>query len=86
MTEPSYSDSHAPPKWVLLVVALVFGLAAWLMLRTYTSAGARECLVLYHSARTALDTARVDTTVTPGSHAQHDPRSCGFMRISARWR
>ena len=86
MTELSPSVPHAPPTRVLLVAALMLGLAAWFMLRAYTSAAARECQTLYRSARTAADTARVDTTVTPGSLAQQDPRSCGFIRTSARWR
>jgi hypothetical protein len=77
--------NQAPPKLVLLIAVLVLGLAAWFLLRTYTNGATRECEALYRGARTAADTARVDTTVTPGSRRQTDPRSCGFLRTSARW-
>ena len=35
--------------------------------------------------REAPPTVRVDSSVTPGSAAPNDPRTCGF-RTSARWR
>lgn len=77
--------NHAPPRRILLIAALLVGLVGWLMMRSYTSTGARQCEALYHASRTAADTARVDTTVTPGSRKQADPHSCGFIRRSARW-
>lgn len=85
MIEPAPSRMSAPPARVLLAAVLVLAIAAWLILRTYTSAAARECSALYRSARTAADTARVDTTVTRGSRAQQEPGTCGGMRSSARW-
>jgi len=85
MTQQPDSGPRSPPKWVLLAAAVGLALAAWFMLRMYTSDGARECQALYRSARTAIDTARVDTTVTRGSRKQADPPSCGFMRHSNRW-
>ncbi len=85
MTELPESGSQAPPKWVLIVAVLLLAIAAWPLLRTYTSAAGRECLALYRSARTAADTARVDSTVTPGNRALSEPHSCGFTRIAARW-
>jgi len=86
MTTPAASPrSSTPPKRVLLVAVFMVGVAAWLLAGSFTSAGARECGALYHAARTAADTARVDSTVTPGSSAQSEPHTCGFMRIGNRW-
>lgn len=79
------SDGRAPPKLVILAVAGILGLGAWLMLRLYTSPGARECQSLYEAARTAADTARIDTMMTAGSRQEQDPHTCGFRRSSARW-
>jgi hypothetical protein len=70
---------------VLLVALLIAAAAAWFFLRTYTSDGNRQCRALYHAARTAADTATVDTTLTPGTHAESDPKTCGFRRSAARW-
>lgn len=85
MTEPQPSVSQVPPKPVLLLAVLVVGMAAWFLLRSFTSPAARECRELYRSARTSADTARVDSTVTPGSSAQSEPHTCGFMRIGNGW-
>lgn len=85
MTEQPPSTSHAPPKPVLLLALLVVGMAAWFLLRSFTSPAARECRALYRSARTSADTARVDATVTPGSSVQSEPTTCGSMRIGNRW-
>jgi hypothetical protein len=65
----------------ILVVILAVG---WLMLRMYTSAASRECYSGYHAARTAADTARVDSLVPdPKDPVAH---TCGWIRSSARWR
>jgi len=85
VSQPDRSAPQAPPGRVLVVAALILGFAAWLMLRSYTSAGARECQALYRSARTAADTAWIDTTLTAGSRAEQDPKTCGFRRTSNRW-
>jgi hypothetical protein len=77
--------SQAPSKPVLLLGLLIIGLAAWFLLRSFTSPAARECRTLYRSARTSADTALVDSTVTAGASAQSEPRTCGFMRVSNRW-
>ena len=69
----------------IAVVVLVVVLGAWVLLRTNTSEAGRDCRAMYHSARTAADTARIDTTFVPSSKSVSDPRSCGFMRSSARW-
>jgi hypothetical protein len=81
------SDSRGRPvPWLALTFAGMLVLAAgWIFLRRYTSPGARECVELYHEARTAADTARVDTTMVPGSAGTADPRSCGSMRYASRW-
>lgn len=73
------------PKWLWPLGLLVIGFAAWIMMRSYTTRGAAECRSLYRAARTAADTAWVDTTITPGSRAHQEPHTCGFMRTSARW-
>ena len=82
MTEPS--QVQAPPKLVLAGAVLTLLLAGWLLTRSYTSAAARECSALYRAARTAADSARVDTTTSTQSH-RSEPRQCGHMRSNARW-
>ena len=77
---------QAPPRWVVLVAAGLVLLTGWLMLRMYTSAGVRECQSLYRSAHSAADSSRIDTVVTRASRREQDPHSCGFLRLSARWR
>ena len=80
------TDYREPPRAVLLVAALILAAAAWYLLRSFTGDAARECRALYRAARSAADTVRVDSTVTPGSAELSDPRTCGFIRTSARWR
>jgi hypothetical protein len=80
------ADYRAPPRAVLLVAALLIAAAGWYLLRSYIGDAARECLTLYRAAHSAADTARVDSTVTPGSAGRSDPRTCGSIRSSARWR
>jgi len=65
-----------------IVVAMTSG---WLLLRKYTSTGARECVALYNEAQTGVDSARVDSTIPPAGMRETDPRSCGMMRRSSRW-
>ena len=85
MTQPA-ALGRRPVPWLALVVVVVVGLTAtWILLRRYTSPGARECVALYYEARTAADTARIDTTVVAASLKETDPRSCGSMRVSSRW-
>jgi hypothetical protein len=77
---------NRPLPWLAVVLAAVLVLAAgWILSRRYTSAGARECVELYQEARTAADTAHIDTTIVPGSAGTADPRSCGSMRYASRW-
>jgi hypothetical protein len=79
-------DYRTPPRAVLLVAALIIAAAAWYLLRSFIGDTARECNALYRAARSAADTVRVDSTVTPGSAGRSDPRTCGSIRTSARWR
>ena len=70
-------------------IGIVLGallVAGWLLFRSFTSPTARECTKLYDNARTATDTARIDTTFAPSARRESEPRTCGFMRTSARWR
>jgi hypothetical protein len=85
MAESTPEPVRMPPRRILAAAAMAVVLAAWWLLHTYTSAGTRECEALYKSARSAADTARIDTVVTAGSRAQNEPRTCGFLRKSARW-
>ena len=79
-------DYRTPPRTVLLVAALIIAAATWYLLRSFIGDTARECHALYRAARSAADTVRVDSTVTPGSAGRSDPRTCGKIRNSARWR
>jgi len=69
---------------ILVVGALL--VAAWLLSRSFISTTARECTKLYDLAGTATDTARIDTTYAPSARNHSDPHTCGFMRVSGRWR
>ena len=82
MTDPVVAAREfVPLRWMIVAVPAL-GFALWLMLQAYTSPAARACAAGYRAARTATDTARVDSLV-PGGGA--DPHSCGFIRTSARW-
>lgn len=85
MPDSTPDTSRTPPMRVLVPGAIVLALAAWFLLHAYTNAGTRECRALYASARSAADTAGVDTLITAGSRRQNEPRTCGFMRKTARW-
>lgn len=69
----------------LLLGAVLLAFAGWLVFGVYTGDEVRECRALYADARTAADTTAVDLTVTPAARKHAEPRSCGFMRMSARW-
>ncbi len=86
MTTESGPARQALPRPAVVVLLVILFVAGWLFFRRYTSSASRECLALYRAARTAADTARIDTTFTPASRKESDPRSCGFLRHSARWR
>lgn len=85
MTSSDHDPARTPPTRVLVASTIVLAIAAWFLLRTYTNAGAEACRKLYGSARSAADTARIDTLVTAGSRRLSEPRTCGFMRKTARW-
>jgi len=86
MSDSTPLPAHAPPARVLVVITFLAAVAVWFVLHAYTSTGTTECRELYRAARTAADTAAIDTLVTAGSQAQNEPRTCGFMRRTARWR
>jgi hypothetical protein len=69
--------------FLLVASSLALAIAGWLMLRTYTTAASRECVALYHAARTAADSAAVDRIVPHPDRPE--ATSCGFTRSSARW-
>lgn len=64
------------------VAALI---ALWVVFGAYTGEEARECRALYTEARTAADTTTIDLTVVPAARKHAEPRSCGSIRMSARW-
>lgn len=67
----------------MLLVVLV---GAWIMLGAYQTEAAKGCLDLYRAARTAADTATVDTMIPDGGPRKRpEAHSCGFMRRTARW-
>jgi hypothetical protein len=86
MTAPP-RNAPAGPIRVMLILAASLGLAiaGWLPFRSYTSDAARECITLYNSAQTSADTIRIDSLIPRGGRAESDPRTCGFLRTSARW-
>lgn len=86
MTRPPRNAPAGPIRWVLILVAATgVAIAGWLLFRSYTSDAARECIALYNSARTPADTTRIDSLIPRGSRPESDPRTCGFLRQSARW-
>ncbi|MGE0439035.1 MAG: hypothetical protein AB7L66_16140 [Gemmatimonadales bacterium] len=85
MAAPVAASTSTPPRPVLVVAAILAGVAIWYFMGAYTSAGARECGTLYRAARTAADSAVVDATYPPAGRRETQPRNCGFLRTSARW-
>lgn len=79
-------DGTPPPRTVLVLALVAAGLLVWYLVRAYTSPAVRECESLYAVARTAIDTAMVDSTVASAARTEKDPRTCGFVRSSARWK
>ena len=78
---PSWSRGLLVAGALLLVVA-----TSWMVMQVYTPPASRECGRLYHSARTAADSARVDqTTPAVTVTGSHERRSCGAIRSTARW-
>ena len=72
----------APPRWLIVaLIPVVLAVGGWLMLHTNTSYGARGCRTLYRAAKTAADSAVIDTTVVlkNGKKGPND-RSCLFIR------
>ena len=78
-------DPPAPPRRIWIAALPFLAVAAWLGLRMYTSFGSDQCADGYAAARTAADTARVDSLVPEDEHGVKEKVSCGFRRTSARW-
>lgn len=72
-----------PPRRILLAAIALALLAGWVMLRAYTNPVSIDCLERYHEARTAADTARVDSLIPTTRTGNR--QTCGFMRASTRW-
>ena len=72
-----------PPGRILLVTVVLALLAGWVMLRAYTNPNSTDCIERYHAARTAADSARVDSVVPKTRTGNRS--SCGFLRASTRW-
>ena len=86
MGDETTSGTKQIPWLGLVLAGLVILIGGWVLLRRYSTAAARECVALYREALSASDTARIDTTVVSASLRESDPRSCGSMRSSSRWR
>jgi hypothetical protein len=74
-----------PPRWLLAVGAVTAVLLVWLFLRMYTSPAVAECFARYRQARTAADSALVDSLVPGSRGASVRGTTCGLMKSSARW-
>jgi hypothetical protein len=85
MSQPGSSPSPRIPLRALLALGLGGAGILWLLLNLYTSPASRECIALYRAARTAADTLTVDQTLPPSAQQNAQPRTCGFVRVHARW-
>lgn len=80
----SAASGPAPKRIFLLALVVAIAVTGWLLLRVNTSAAARECLAAYRAARTAADSAAVDSLV-PVPNGGSSPERCLVIRTSARW-
>jgi hypothetical protein len=78
-------DQPAPPRWVWVAALPFLAVAVGLGLRMYSSFGSDQCTEGYAAAKTAADTARVDSLVPEDEHGVKEKVSCGFRRTSVRW-
>jgi hypothetical protein len=87
-TSVSGSNRNPAPVWIVgPVVAVAVALTLTWMRHANTSYAAAECSRLYHEARSASDTARVDSTrVSRDGKVTAQSSSCGGIRTNARWR
>ncbi len=77
------STQVRPPRRILLATVAGALLAGWVLLRAYTNPASTDCIERYHAARTAADTAHVDSLVPKTRTGNRS--TCGFMRASTRW-
>ena len=85
MASGPHIDLPSPPRWVWIAALPFLAVALWLGLRMYTSFGSDRCADGYAAAKTAADSARVDSLVPDDGHGGKEKFSCGFRRTSARW-
>ena len=86
MSEPGSPTNSRVPILALLPIGLGGAGVVWLLFNLYTTQASRECVALYKAARTAADTLTVDRTLPPSATQNAEPRTCGFVRVHARWR
>jgi hypothetical protein len=79
------SPARRPVAIPALIGVVLLGLAVWFVLGTRAAPEVRECTALYHAARTAEDTTRVDLTVPDAAKQHAEQRSCGSLRTAGRW-
>jgi hypothetical protein len=84
----SGSNRNPAPIWIFgPAVAVAVALAFTWMRHANTSYMATTCSRLYHDARSASDSARVDSTrVSRDGKVTAQSSSCGGIRTNARWR
>jgi hypothetical protein len=74
------------PRRALLVLPLALLFASWLMFQSYTPYASRACYARYQAAKTAADSAAVDSLkLHLASDQSHEGFSCGAIRAHARW-
>ncbi len=68
---------------------LAFGIAGaglfWMYAHLYVNPASTECLSLYRAAKSAADSLVIDHTFPPSASRNAQPRTCGFVRTTARW-
>lgn len=86
MTQPVEPEPRPAPRLLYLGVGLGVACIAWFMLHLYVNPATSECIALYHSARTAADSAVIDQTIPPSGQKNSEPRTCRFLQRSGQWR
>ncbi len=74
---------RAVPAFVVL--GIVCAGILWLYTHMYVNPASAECVALYRAAKTAADTLMVDHSFPPSATRNAQPRTCGFVRTTARW-
>ena len=69
----------------LLVLGFVCAGLFWLYTHQYVNQASAECISMYGVAKTAADSLVIDHTFPPSASRNAQPRTCGFVRTTARW-